>query len=138
MRVHSHVAAVVTVRVDTRISLVQKVGVVRTIGTRASSTAGITTQGSRASNTTVVLSTSQASSGGGASGANGVSGVVLGSTSASSSSSLRVHSQVLAVVSVRVDPGIGLVQEVRVVRAVGLGSRARSTAVCAATNSVVV
>lgn len=132
VRVHAHVSAAITIRIDARVGRVHHVGGVRTIS--ASSWAGgATVKGSgvsstASSNASVAESRSLA--------ANSMAGVVLDiAASANSSSALRVDAHVLAVVAIRVDARIHLVQHVGLVRTVSLWGRPISASVVAGESS---
>lgn len=135
MGVGTQVAAVITVRVDARVSLVGQVGVVGTVVARCMTSSamvagdGTTTDdpgaGSRAGSRSVVSP-------------NGAVGGV--SASAGGGVALRVHAQILAVVAVRVNAGVSLVGNVGAVRTIGLGGRTIDAAVVetSAADSVIV
>lgn len=116
---------VVTVRVDTGVGSVGDARAVRTVSTLGSLV------GARGSSSAAGVVAVGASGGGSATKSGAVSASGSGGVAriASGSSTVGVSSHVAAVVAVRVDTRVGLVQQVGVVRAIGLGGRAIKTTV---------
>lgn len=120
----TQVAAVITVRVDARVSLVGQVGVVGTVVARCmTSSAVVAGDGTTADH-------AGAGSGSVVSPNRAVGGVSASArTRAGGGVALRVHAQILAVVAVRVNAGVNLVGNVGAVRTIGLGGRTIDAAV---------
>lgn len=126
--VGAHVAAVVAVRVDARVELVGQVGIMRPIGASGRAVTAVvagTARGRGVASAVSAMGASDTRASGRA-----VSTMAASNTSASGravsamnaragrSTALGIHSQVLAVVAIRVDPGISLVGQVGAMRTI--------------------